>query len=891
MHNLRIHLLFFLSRIAPARALRSFLPLCLLSLLVAGLALFIFTRSLQQVPLPAASSELSALRVWLDADALQIPGQPGIYLQPANAAHLIIGFDPVRSRSEEIDLCTQRSLAAADPSRILPLVIARLDQLPAQAQLRNAMLLPAADNTFPPLPLLSLQGRVNSDLRDLNWQLAAGDWYFVSDQMAQDGKQGGMQPLRAYRQAWLLWGSLPHAAGTARAFQFALSFDSRAHTCARGPGQGSQLRVRFYQAPTARVDEQALRAVHLLPQNSAVGGMPPLWLKPGRHLLPAAKALPSEEQALMAQLLEHGLLRIRPGAEQQIMLDLAAQDILPALELGQIPAAWQDLQKRLEANASGAVKQHALYARLLRRLYHKADGAALRREIALFNQSPADSRIRWRDGQLKWDRSRPTGPARPDMQVYSSDGVLLYAAGKAQAPHLGLASWFSAQALPAALARRVPAAQAANPWHLSIDSRWQSKAAMLLDCRLQQVAQTSAHDCSALPAPTTPQAAGKGGSLVLLDAENGDILAAAVSGVHKLPPWQHDAGSAFQPGSVWKLVSALGLEMRAQHDPALQKLLAGSSLAQLQRQGTEQGFHPYAACYPAPCSKATHQVPNFHHHLPANYARGGVFGLQQALGASINTWFAWQGEMQDASLRPLSDGAARIRRPALIDARDFHTGALAQLRPMHAAAHLLGLQQELDLMYPGAQQRDGRDFLSGSALHLEHVEDRHQARLQALGQRLQVTPLQMALLAAAIGQGRVPAPRLLQPSVPSGMATTAGPQAANNLPLPLERIRAGMRDCVQNGTAKQAFAAPALAGIRAHLLGKTGTAERGGEGLNNAWFVAYLPAHSLPGQCRALAMAALIQDTALTGGAQAAPMVAQFLHLLQQGQLRMPACS
>jgi cell division protein FtsI/penicillin-binding protein 2 len=146
----------------------------------------------------------------------------------------------------------------------------------------------------------------------------------------------------------------------------------------------------------------------------------------------------------------------------------------------------------------------------------------------------------------------------------------------------------------------------------------------------------------------------------------------------------------------------------------------------------------------------------------------------------------------------------------------------------------------------------------------------------AIGLRMQATPLQMALVAGAVGQGSAIAPHLLgeldgRPAAPSN-----GPA----LGVRLDRVRAGMKGVVDVGTAAGAFRAPALAGIRRGLSGKTGTAPVGDGSLATVWFTGWLEPRSVPGQDHRLAVAVFVSRSEATGGAHAAPVAAALLRAL-----------
>jgi cell division protein FtsI/penicillin-binding protein 2 len=159
----------------------------------------------------------------------------------------------------------------------------------------------------------------------------------------------------------------------------------------------------------------------------------------------------------------------------------------------------------------------------------------------------------------------------------------------------------------------------------------------------------------------------------------------------------------------------------------------------------------------------------------------------------------------------------------------------------------------------------------------------------AIGLRMQATPLQMALAAGAIGQGRVIVPRLLYQLD----GRTAAPDAGGPLGVRLDRIRAGMKGVVDRGTAASAFRGTRFDHIRAGLYGKTGTSLTGetdqkGRELSTVWFVGWLEPGSVPGQSHRLAFAAFASRSEGTGGEHAAPVIAAVLHALQERRGKPP---
>ena len=147
----------------------------------------------------------------------------------------------------------------------------------------------------------------------------------------------------------------------------------------------------------------------------------------------------------------------------------------------------------------------------------------------------------------------------------------------------------------------------------------------------------------------------------------------------------------------------------------------------------------------------------------------------------------------------------------------------------------------------------------------------------AIGQeRLQVTPLQMAMVAAAIGNGG----RLMRPHIVDKVVNTDGRTVRRIKPSEESKVMspgtaaalAGMMSqVVKEGTGTAA----ALQGI--DVAGKTGTAEKGVA--NQAWFIAFAPA----GAPR-IAVAVTVEQTTGQGGTVAAPIAKRVMErLLQSG--------
>lgn len=166
----------------------------------------------------------------------------------------------------------------------------------------------------------------------------------------------------------------------------------------------------------------------------------------------------------------------------------------------------------------------------------------------------------------------------------------------------------------------------------------------------------------------------------------------------------------------------------------------------------------------------------------------------------------------------------------------------------------------------GVFNRRGRLIAPGTNLDV--------ARLAIGQERLLATPLQMSMVAAAVANGG----QLVQPEpvqevrAPDGSVTRRPGTTYLGRAMTTEtaaELRTLMRDVVDDGTG----AAAQVEGL--DVAGKTGTAETGRDGLNDAWFIGFAPADA-----PRFAFAVLVEDVEGTGGDIAAPIAAEVLRAL-----------
>ncbi len=217
----------------------------------------------------------------------------------------------------------------------------------------------------------------------------------------------------------------------------------------------------------------------------------------------------------------------------------------------------------------------------------------------------------------------------------------------------------------------------------------------------------------------------------------------------------------------------------------------------------------------------------------------GSIGLETALTGSVNTWFAQLGE--------------QVGSETLFD---------------YMADFGFGSTPPIDL--PGDQLSRSGVFEGSELLGRDDPVD--VARVAIGQERLLVTPLQMAMVAAAVANGG----SLMRPQIwsrvvdPDGRVIESLDPSQYSRPMEeetAEELTIEMQGVVDFGTGTNA----AIPGVP--VAGKTGTAETpfneacGGGDLNQAWFIGFAPADDPE-----IAIAATIECTSSFGGELAAPI-------------------
>jgi penicillin-binding protein A len=209
----------------------------------------------------------------------------------------------------------------------------------------------------------------------------------------------------------------------------------------------------------------------------------------------------------------------------------------------------------------------------------------------------------------------------------------------------------------------------------------------------------------------------------------------------------------------------------------------------------------------------------------------GTIDMTTALTNSVNTWWAQAGE---------------------------ELGKDTMFRYMDR----FGFESKPRLDYPSFQLATSGVFDGNKLLGPDDAIDIGRV---AIGQeRLRVTPLQMAEVAAAVANnGELMEPRLWSRVIdPDGRETRLDP--ARQSRVMSEDTAAELNEMMQNVVAEGTGTAGAVSGI--DVAGKTGTAELG-PSVNDAWFIGFAPASDPQ-----IAIACVVERTSGFGGETCGPI-------------------
>ena len=192
-------------------------------------------------------------------------------------------------------------------------------------------------------------------------------------------------------------------------------------------------------------------------------------------------------------------------------------------------------------------------------------------------------------------------------------------------------------------------------------------------------------------------------------------------------------------------------------------------------------------------------------------------------------------------------------------------------------ARRFGFYSEPPLETPSSERSPSGLYDHGRLFRPHDPNQVDPGRLAFGQERLQVTPLQMAMVVAGIANGGV----VMKPYVVEKITTPGGSTVSRSRPHALGRavkpetatvLTQMMERVVQSGTGTAAQ----ISGVP--VAGKTGTAETGIAGTNTTSFVAFAPADAPK-----VAVAVFLENQHGVGGRTAAPIAKQIMEALLRG--------
>jgi penicillin-binding protein A len=175
---------------------------------------------------------------------------------------------------------------------------------------------------------------------------------------------------------------------------------------------------------------------------------------------------------------------------------------------------------------------------------------------------------------------------------------------------------------------------------------------------------------------------------------------------------------------------------------------------------------------------------------------------------------------------------------------------------------------------PVNERRASGLFKDGKLFEPENAGQADPGRLAFGQERLQVTPLQMAMVAGGVANGGV----VMEPFVVQRIRAPDGTVIRRTRPNELGRAvspetAATLTQMMASAVASGTGTAAQIPGVA--VAGKTGTAETGVSGRNTVWFISFAPADDPK-----VAVAVVVEATSGTGGEHAAPIAKTVLQAL-----------
>jgi peptidoglycan glycosyltransferase len=280
-------------------------------------------------------------------------------------------------------------------------------------------------------------------------------------------------------------------------------------------------------------------------------------------------------------------------------------------------------------------------------------------------------------------------------------------------------------------------------------------------------------------------------------------------------------------------------------------------------------------------------APLLNRTTQSGYPPGSTFKVVTAIAAMDSGQYTPDSMVSGRNLKPISGVPLRnfnnedFGQITLTDALTnsvntvwAEVGEKLGKRTMGRYMNRLGFNEQVRVDLPSDERRASGEFVNGRLIR--PTSPRVDVGRMAIGQdKLNVTPLQMAMVPAAVANGG----SLMEPHLTDRIVDRDGRTVDRIQPREMSQVMSGkaagevadmMGKVVEEGTGTAA----ALEGIS--VGGKTGTAEVDRPcGPNQAWFIAFAPRHDPK-----VAIAVTVECTSGTGGDTAAPIAKQVMQEL-----------
>lgn len=367
-----------------------------------------------------------------------------------------------------------------------------------------------------------------------------------------------------------------------------------------------------------------------------------------------------------------------------------------------------------------------------------------------------------------------------------------------------------------------------------------------------------------------------------LNGQNGGSVQSILDQLQGRRPSGNDVQTALRPSAQRVALQALG-----EHEGAVVALQPQTGAVEVM--ASSPGYDANSLSSSSAYERLTHApgAPLVNRATQFGYAPGSTFKVVTAVAAIDSGRFTPQSTVSGRNEVPISGvplkndnnesfGQITLTEGLVHSVNTVYAQVAEQLGKQTLAHYMssFGFGRKPRLDYPEAQMSSSGEYLNGRLIPptSEYVD----VGRMGIGQdKLQVTPLQMAEVAAAVANKGVlmtphlataivePDGHVVQRIAPKVQSVVMHPSTAQSLTTMMEAV-------VKEGTGTSAQ----IPGVQ--VAGKTGTAETQiGTAINNVWFIAFAPA-----QDPRVAVAVTLRGVPGQGAAFAAPVAKQVIEAL-----------